>query len=105
MDWPTFEKQRKYAGATVPSMLRRCIGHDYCSRSIYMVTMVTEGRRRLFGEVIGCSEVPMGDKDAPRMVPSQIGEAVKQEFLNIPLYYPQIEIIAVQMMPDHFCMA
>ena len=28
-------------------MQRRCIGHDYTARGMYMITMVTEGRRPL----------------------------------------------------------
>ena len=50
MDRDTFEKQKPFAGEKKPSMLRRCVGHDYTSRQMYMVTMVTEGRRPLFGE-------------------------------------------------------
>ena len=45
----TFERQRAYAGEKKPSMLRRCVGHDYTGRQMYMITMVTEGRRPLFG--------------------------------------------------------
>ena len=50
MDRETYEKQKPFAGEKKPSMLRRCVGHDYTSRQMYMVTMVTEGRRPLFGE-------------------------------------------------------
>ena len=40
-----YEKRRAFAGERKPSMLRRCVGHDYTERRMYMVTMVTEGRR------------------------------------------------------------
>jgi len=49
----TYKAQRPFAGEKKPSMLRRCVGHDYTSRQIYMITMVTEGRRPLFGQVVG----------------------------------------------------
>ena len=52
MDKETYEKQKAFAGKKVPSMNRRCVGHDYQSRQIYMITMVTEGRRPLFGQVV-----------------------------------------------------
>ncbi len=39
----TFEAQKAFAGKKKPSMLRRCVGHDYTKRQIYLITMVTEG--------------------------------------------------------------
>ena len=82
-------------------MLRRRVGHDYTERQIYMVTMTTEGRRPLFGQVVGRSDAPAGDNNAPRIVLSELGTRVQQEWLGIPNYYPEIKIIALQMMPDH----
>ncbi len=76
-------------------MNRRCAGHDYAERQMYMVTMVTEGRQKLFGDVVGTS-------DAPRMELSDLGRAVEAEWWGIRDYYPQIELRALQMMPDHF---
>ena len=74
-----FESQKAFAGKKKPSMQRRCVGHDYIERMMYMVTMVTEGRRPLFGSIVGRSD----------------------EWWGIPRYYPQIEIVSLQMMPDH----
>lgn len=53
MDRETYESQKPFAGEKKPSMLRRCVGHDYTGRQMYMVTMVTENRRPLFGSVVG----------------------------------------------------
>lgn len=44
MDWEAFEKHKAFAGETVPSMLRRRVGHDYEVRAVYLVTMTVEGR-------------------------------------------------------------
>ena len=55
MDRDTFEKQKPFAGEKKPSMLRRCVDNDYTARRMYMVTMVTEGRKPLFGRVAGNS--------------------------------------------------
>ncbi len=96
-----YESQKAYAGEKKPSMLRRCVGHDYGERMMYMVTMVTEGRRPLFGSVTGRSEAPEGSAEAPRVELTELGRCVEAEWLGIPRYYPQVEIIAVQMMPDH----
>lgn len=55
MDRATFERQKAFAGETKPSMQRRCVDHDYTERRMYMVTMVTEERKPLFGKVVGRS--------------------------------------------------
>jgi hypothetical protein len=56
MDRATYEKQKAFAGEKKPSMQRRCVDNDYTARRMYMVTMVTEGRKALFGKVAGRSE-------------------------------------------------
>ena len=47
-----YVSQKPFAGEKKPSMLRCCVGHDYGERMMYMLTMVTEGRRPLFGNVL-----------------------------------------------------
>ena len=101
MDRETFEQQRAFAGEKKPSMLRRCVGHDYAKRQMYMITMVTEGRRKLFGEVVGRSDAPEGSVDSARMELSELGKKVEEEWWGIPTYYPQIKMVALQLMPDH----
>ena len=101
MNKETFERQKAFAGEKKPSMLRRCVGHDYTARQIYMVTMVTEGRRPLFGELCGRSNGETGTPDAPGIRLSALGLRVEQQWWGIPHYYPQIEMLAIQMMPDH----
>jgi REP element-mobilizing transposase RayT len=96
-----YESQKAFAGEKKPSMQRRCVGHDYTERMMYMVTMVTEGRRPLFGQVVGNSEEHEGSSDAPRIVLTELGQRVSDEWWGIPRYYPQVEIKALQMMPDH----
>ena len=97
----TFEQQKAFAGEKKPSMQRRCVGHDYTGRQIYMITMTTEGRRPLFGEVVGRSDAPVGDADAPGIRLTELGFRVQEEWWGIPRYYPQITIVALQLMPDH----
>ncbi|MBQ8703078.1 MAG: cobalamin biosynthesis protein [Bacteroidales bacterium] len=101
MDRKTFERQKAFAGERVPSMKRRCVDHDYTERRMYMVTLVVEGRRKLFGEVCGRSDAPTGSAEAPRMVLSPLGEAVQRCWQEIPQHYPEISLLALQLMPDH----
>ena len=96
-----YESQKAFAGEKKPSMQRRCVGHDYTERMMYMVTMVTEGRRPLFGAVVGHSAAPEGSPEAPRIELTALGQRVSDEWWGIPRYYPQVEIKALQMMPDH----
>ena len=93
--------KKKYAGEKQPSMKRRDDNHDYTERRMYMITMEVEDRRPLFGVVTGDPHAPQGSSDSPHIVLSPIGQAVQDEWLGIPRYYPQIEVVAVQMMPDH----
>ena len=96
-----FETQKSFAGEKKPSMHRRCVDHDYTERMMYMVTMVVEGRRPLFGKVVGRSDAPAGSDQAPRIDLSELGQRVNDEWWGIPRYYPQVEIKALQVMPDH----
>ena len=96
-----YERQKAFAGEKKPSMQRRCVDHDYSGRMMYMVTMTTEGRRPLFGRVVGRSDAAPGSPDAPRTELSELGQRVADEWWGIPAYYPQVEILALQMMPDH----
>ena len=97
----TYQSQRPFAGEKKPSMLRRCVGHDYTGRQIYMITMVTEGRRQLFGQVVGKSDAPAGSIDAPRIELSPLGQRVSDEWWAASQHHPEVKVLALQMMPDH----
>lgn len=98
----TFEQQEAFAGEKIPSMSRRMVGHDYQQRQIYMITMVTEGRRPLLGKVVGKSDGIKGTPKEPRVELTELGRQVEQNWHEIAIRYPQIEVLALQMMPDHF---
>ena len=97
-----YESQKAFAGEKKPSMQRRCVDHDYTARMMYMVTMVTEGRRPLFGTVVGRSDAPADSPDAPRVELTELGRRVEACWQEIGIRYPQISVVALQMMPDHF---
>lgn len=93
--------KKEHAGEKKASMKRRDDHHDYTGRRMYMITLEVEGRRPLFGRMVGDAFAPKGSKDEPRIELTALGRAVQSEWLGIHSYYPQIEVMAVQMMPDH----
>lgn len=90
------------AGNKKPSMLRRKQDHDYQSRRMYMVTMVAEDRQPLFGTVVGDPHLPFGNEEAPRTVPSPLGQAITACWYEIEKRNDDISVVAFQLMPDHF---
>ena len=98
----TYEAQKPFACEKKPSMLRRCVGHDYTGRQIYMITMITEGRRPLFGQVVGKNEAETGNPDAPHIELTELGQRVADEWWATSSHHPEVEVISLQMMPDHF---
>ena len=97
----TYKAQQPFAGEKKPSMLRRCVGHDYTGRQVYMVTMVTEGRRPLFGRVVGRSDAPAGSDQEPHIELSPLGQRVSDEWWAASQHHPEVRVLALQMMPDH----
>ena len=85
----------------IPSMTRRRVGHDYESRRMYLITMTIEGRRPLLGEVVGNPNASEDSPDAPRIELNALGKEVERLWHAIPSYYPEIAVIALQLMPDH----
>ena len=96
-----YESQKAFAGEKKPSMLRRCVGHDYTERQMYMVTMVTEGRRQLFGRVLGNCDAQEGSPDTPHIELTELGKRVEACWHEIALRHSQIDVLDLQMMPDH----
>ena len=91
----TYEAQKAFAGKKKPSMLRRCVGHDYTKRQIYMITMVTEGRRALFGKVVGRSDAEEDSLEKPRIELSELGRRVADEWWESSLHHPEVKVIAL----------
>jgi len=101
VDIETFEKHKPFAGEKKPSMLRRRVGHDYQSRHIYLITMTVEGRHPLLGTLVGDADAPDDSPDAPRLEPSPLGLEVQRCWYSIHDHYPELEVMALQLMPDH----
>ena len=81
---------------------RRAHFHDYNRPGVYMITMVTEGRQRLFGQIVGHTRGLKGTKDYPHLMCSALGEKILQEELaKISKFYKMVEVMKVALMPDH----
>ena len=102
MDEDARRRKKLFAGEKKESMSRRLDGHDYRARSFYLITMVTEGRQPLFGEVVGDVHQPYGYPDAPHTVPTALGEAIFSNWEGMLARFPELKGIAFQLMPDHF---
>ena len=79
------------------SMKRRHDHHDYQSPCIYMITLAIKDRRPLLGTV--CS--PDDSHSQPWFNPSLLGERIAACWREMPRYYPQVRLLALQLMPDH----
>ena len=101
MNRKTFESQKAFAGEKKPSMQRRCVDNDYTARRMYMITMVTEGRKAFFGRVVGRSEAVEPSAEAPHIELSPLGEAVAKIWQTMGEHHPEVKVVALQMMPDH----
>lgn len=85
---------------TIHRMTRRLVGWDYRAPSIYQITIVLADRRtKALGRLV------VGEKDDQsdaKVELSPLGEAVAGCWESIARFYPQIQILAKRVMPDHF---
>lgn len=95
------EHRKKWAAehglAAKPSMERRKDSHNYYGRCIYMITIVTEGRRPLLGELQAADAF----HPQPWVKCSPLGSEVLRLWQVLPVKYPEIKTIGFQLMPDH----
>ena len=81
---------------------RRAPWHDYNLPGIYMLTLVTDQRRRVFGSIEGRSRAAKGTPEYPHLRLSALGKLVlEQEVRKIQKYYPMVEVWKTTLMPDH----
>lgn len=96
----------------IPITHHRCPGRNYSARGIYLVTLCTEHRHPLLGELCG-------DNAAQAHIrPTELGRAVLRCWYDIPAFHKEraaqkslrigrecrrdIQLITSQLMPDHF---
>src|SRR4029078_8339293 len=81
---PNFDPQRQHRKSI------RLKGYDYSSEGAYYVTIVTQGRKCLFGEII-----------EGEMHINEYGEIVQKWWHEIPIHFPNVELGAFVIMPNH----
>ena len=64
---------------------------DYSQPGAYFVTIVTQDRKMLFGQIVG-GEMELND----------IGRMVRAAWIAIPEHYPMVELGEFVIMPNHF---
>lgn len=68
----------------------RMKGFDYSSEGAYYVTIVAQGRECLFGEIVD-----------GEMRLNEYGEIVQKWWNEIPIHFPNVELGAFVIMPNH----
>jgi REP element-mobilizing transposase RayT len=68
----------------------RLKGYDYAQAGAYYVTIVTQGRECLLGEIV--------DRE---MLLNEYGEVVQKWWNEIPIHFPNVELGAFVIMPNH----
>ena len=63
---------------------------DYSQPGSYFVTIVTQGRKQLFGQIID-----------GEMVLNEVGRMVTDILVAIPEHFPNVELNAFVVMPNH----
>lgn len=67
-----------------------------------MITLVTEGRRRVFGHLVGHTRGARGTEEYPHLQCSALGtQVLEEEVGKISRFYPMVEVCKVALMPDH----
>jgi putative transposase len=68
----------------------RLKGYDYTEAGAYFVTIVTQGRAAVFGEVVD-----------GEMRLNRYGEIVRTAWFDLPRHYKHVELGAFTIMPNH----
>jgi len=85
-----FDPQNTLPGTRHHRRSIRLQGHDYASAGAYYVTIVVWHRECLFGEVVN-----------REMRLSKFGLVAKQQWEKLPKRFPNIELGAYMIMPNH----
>ena len=68
----------------------RLSGYNYAEEGLYFMTICTQERENLFGEVV-----------EELMVLNDVGKMIETTWVEIPTIFPNIFINTIQIMPDH----
>lgn len=113
MEWNDYRKKMPFALRNIElqkianeysgsrhSMKQRKIGHDYFAPCYYMLTLVCEGRRPLFGFLEFDKDSLLLTTPTVKVIYSEFGKKLRQSWLNITGDLP-IKLHWIEVMPDH----
>ena len=81
---PKFDPQKRHRRSI------RLRGYDYSSEGEYYITIVTQGRKCIFGEIVG-GEIHL----------NVYGKIVQKWWNEIPTHFLKVELGAFVTMPNH----
>lgn len=87
--------------ADTPDALKRNPLNKY-TEGWFHVTLNVRGDAPVLGYIVGNPEGSDGSKDAPRCELTELGKVVEKSWNSNPDFYPGIENIEYQIMPEHF---
>lgn len=70
--------------------------YDYSSEGMYFVTICTQERKCIFGDVVGADPCV-----GPKMVLNSIGEMIQSWWGKLPNRFPNVELDQFMIMPNH----
>ena len=103
MDWQEYWNKKRAEDGTPPlqssAHRKRKSWNDYTKPGIYHITIVTHGRKRVFGEL-------NRDLLHPQVILTKLGQYVNDQWLAIPEIQAakghKVSVLGQQVMPDHF---
>ena len=85
------------------NFLQRMSNHDYTSRAIYMLTLTLDDRST---PLLGSLKWTEGEGERKGVcVATVLGEAVAEEWAKLESEYAPLEVMALQLMPEHLHVA
>ena len=90
-----------YKAPVKHNRLRRMEEHDYTAACIYLITVTTEGRKRILGSLVGDSA------DTAVIAPTALGKYVAEAFRKRAAETTmktgcRVQVLHYKIMPDHF---
>ena len=100
--WHIDEETGHLMRDTIHHMGRRCQNWNYCGTGSYLITMTLRDRSRpLLGECRWGGNSPMDGREQALFIPTTLGQSIKAHLWRLPEFSPEIEILGIQLMPDH----
>ena len=79
----------------------RLKGYDYAQAGLYFLTICTQNRKCLFGEV-SVNTTLGGRKNYPQMILNDAGKMIEKWYFELKNKYPNIKCREYMVMPNHF---